>query len=131
MHKNSTEIVAEQTTSPVLESSTAIVAETPATVVAPVADAPKEWYETDTTPQVATTQAEEDYKTKYEELQYLLQDQQISAVIEARKAGKDLFGFVEEMKGVDVDKMSSSQLFELKMTLNDADGTINSLESNF
>lgn len=114
--QNPTEIVAEQTTSPVLESSTAIVAETPATVVAPVADAPKEWYETDTTQQVATTQAEEDYKTKYEELQYLLQDQQISAVIEARKAGKDLFGFVEEMKGVDVDKMSSSQLFELKLS---------------
>lgn len=51
-----------------------------------------------------------DYKQKYTEVEKLLADPHIQAMIEARKAGKDIYSLINELKGVDVNSLTPQQL---------------------
>ena len=64
---------------------------------------------TKTTPEVKT---EIDKIKAYDDL---LSDPEIKAFVDAKKAGKTLTSFLNEIKGVDVDKMSSEDIFKLDL----------------
>ena len=64
---------------------------------------------TETTPEVRT---EIDKVKAYDDL---LSDPEIKAFVDAKKVGKTLTSFLNEIKGVDVDKMSSEDIFRIEL----------------
>lgn len=61
-----------------------------------------------TTPVVSG--AEIDYKKKASEYEAILNDPHVKAIVDARKAGKDIFALINELKGVDTAKLSGEDL---------------------
>ena len=114
--------VTETTTTPVAETTTVTTPEATTETVAETTttEEPKAWYETDAPSTINTNgevKPEEvvDYKALYEAQQQLLNDIEIKAVVEAKKAGKNLFGFVDEVRGNDPSKLATTDLFEIKL----------------
>ncbi len=56
-----------------------------------------------------------DTKARLEEYEALMKDPEIEAIIAAKKSGKNLFDFIEEIKPVDYNKLSEEKLFEISL----------------
>lgn len=90
----------------------------------PVTEQPvkKEWYDDDapilppTNGQVEKGKTEEiDYRSKYSEVEPILNHPQIKAAIAAVKSGKDIFSLASEIQGVDPSKMTPTQKYEWEL----------------
>ncbi len=56
-----------------------------------------------------------DTKAKLDEYESFLRDPEMEAIIAAKKSGKNLFDFIEEIKPVDYSKLSPSELNEIRL----------------
>lgn len=56
-----------------------------------------------------------DTKARLAEYEALMKDPEMEAIIAAKKSGKNLFDFIEEIKPVDYSKVSEEKLFEMSL----------------
>lgn len=76
----------------------------------------KDWWDTkEEKKEEPTVETNKDTKAKLAEYDKLLTDPEIKAFIEAKKAGKTLRSFVNELKGVDPESLSPEQLYETQL----------------
>lgn len=59
---------------------------------------------------------EVDYATKLKEYEDILADQEVQALLSAKKAGKNILSFAEELKGTDASKLTPSDLYKMRLT---------------
>lgn len=56
------------------------------------------------------------------EAQKLIEDEDVKILLEAKKNGKDIFGLLKEVQGVDPDSLSNTQLYEMDQRAKGIDG---------
>lgn len=90
----------------------------------PTVDVTKNWFDDDTNADNAdagktgnskSTEISAEYKAKIEEYESLMKDPEMEAIIAAKKSGKNLLDFIQEVKPVDYNKMSPSELNEIRL----------------
>lgn len=63
---------------------------------------------------------EVDYAAKMQEYESILKDPEVEALLAAKKAGKNLLSFAEELKGADTAKLTAADLYSMRLKRNGA-----------
>jgi ElaB/YqjD/DUF883 family membrane-anchored ribosome-binding protein len=92
----------------------------PGEVEVPKTEKKKQWWEEEESPATIDdkknkTKPDVDYAAKMQEYEAILKDPEVEALLAAKKAGKNLLSFAEELKGSDTAKLTPEQLFEIKL----------------
>lgn len=84
-------------------------------------DTKKQWWEDSESPATIVedkkdgNKSEVDYAAKLKEYEDILADQEVQALLSAKKAGKNLLSFAEELKGTDASKLTPSDLYKMRL----------------